>query len=186
MDTNGPTILTKTARDGRTIEIFEIETSTGPSCRARVNGETLPGYGGPVGLLTPRDGAVAYIPTKPAIGLTADEAAVITERWAVRRAAERAAFDASPAGALAALRRERERLADVVADKIEQMDTTFERMHGEEDALAWHVKSLSETDIDTARAAVRAFDAEHPEVLAAIKAERDAEFARSYFARGLD
>ena len=186
MDTNGPTILTKTARDGRVIEIFEIETRTGPSCRVRVNGEALPGQGGPVGLLKPRDGAVAYLPTKPAIGLTADEATVITERWAARRAAERAVFDATPAGELAALRRERERLSNEYAYAIEYSERTFERMHSTEDVMAWPTKATNDQRVDAALAAVRAFDAEHPEVLAAIKAEKDAEFAQSYFARGLD
>ena len=74
---------------------------------------------------------------------------------------------------------QRERLADAVADARERAERTFERLHAAEDALAWHRKAELERDVETARVALCAFDAEHPEVIGAIEAERAAENART-------
>lgn len=73
---------------------------------------------------------------------------------------------------------QRERLVDAIANARERAERTFERMHAAEDALAWHRKEQLEAEAETARAALRAFDAAHPEVIAAIEAERAAEQAR--------
>lgn len=84
---------------------------------------------------------------------------------------KRAALEATP-------EYQRSRLINALEDAVERSERTFARMHASEDALAWSAKVANDQVVDTARAALRAFDAEHPEVLAAIKAERAAEVAR--------
>jgi len=115
--------------------------------------------------------------TRLGFSMTALVAAVNGHDLDGKRAAE------SPA---VTLRRERERLADAVAGLRDEQEETFHRLHAGQDMSAWSSRLTFEHRIDAAVAQLNIFDAEHPEVLATIKAERAADHAQSFAARGLD
>lgn len=175
-------VLTKTASDGREIEIL----TDGYYFKSRLDGQVLPGAT-TMGKTKPfeRNGTT-YSHYVGKIALTADEAATAEAGRQAIYEAERAAFAASPAGQRQALRDQRSALAATLNAAAAETDATFARMHDAQDAGAWAVKVENERHVTAAREALAAFDAQHPEVLTAIRAERSADYAQSFAGRNLD
>jgi hypothetical protein len=61
---------------------------------------------------------------------------------------------------------------------IEDADAEFERLHDAEDPGAWAAKRKREPEIEAALQAIKQFDIDHPEIVAAIKAESKASAER--------
>jgi hypothetical protein len=76
------------------------------------------------------------------------------------------------------LRRERRELVSDIQAAIEDQADAFERAHAREDVLAWNIKASHEPKIEAARTALAAFDAEHPEIIAQIRAEKSESATR--------
>lgn len=163
-------IVTRTTKTGRTLEIRvrrdildqfsavatldgERAASGTPQKLDRATARKLPGF-------------THYIPDHRApIALTTAEAEALSAAIA---AAERD----DPATQARALRDERRNLVGDVLAAIEGQSDAFERAHAREDVRAWDIKLSHEPKIEAAQAALAAFDAAHPEIVAAIRAEK--------------
>ena len=93
-----------------------------------------------------------------------------------------AAFDLTPEGRMVLLRRQRSEILDRRSACLDAQDRKMQR------SFASSVFSGPDhhEQYDAIQAELDAFDAEHPEVIGAIKAERDAELANSFIGRNID
>lgn len=93
-----------------------------------------------------------------------------------------AAFDLTPEGRMVLLRRQRSEILDRRSACLDAQDRKMQR------SFASSVFSGPDhhAQYDAIQAELDAFDAEHPEVIGAIKAERDAELANSFIGRNID
>jgi hypothetical protein len=165
-------VLTKTLTDGRTAIVI-IEPAPGGgvlAAVARVDGVELGSHCGPHHLAPNMpDGYVAAIGR---LLLTAEEAAQM-------EAAYRAAEAAQPADPLTGLLAERERLVAAVEGYTDQWtDDRSATFHAGDHPNPFAADARNEQLINDAEAALVAFDAAHPEVVAAVRAERDAAMRR--------
>lgn len=175
-------VLTKTASDGRAIEIL----TDGNYFRARLGGELLPGAT-TMGKIKPfeRNGKT-FSHYVGKIALTADEAATAEAGRQAIYETQRAAFLATPAGQLQALIDQRQPLVWAVNAAVEADRSAFEHLHAVEDVRCWTEQGNRQRVIDEAQAALAAFDAAHPEAVAEINARNRREYEQSFVARGLD
>lgn len=150
---------------GKAVEITMTGSICGVSCEATVAELGLRGTPvGPLPLPVPQQGATHYIKIgKNAVGLSADAAAAIE----TARGTEQAAWDASPEGQRVRLERQRESLEMDISLAADRQMGRRERAWARDGYAS--IDSAAET---TARAALAAFDAAHPEILGAMKAER--------------
>lgn len=166
-------IVTRTTQDGRTLEIGVKRYIPGSwVATATLNGTHA--AMGSVLALEPKlkarlPGITHYIPGTAPIALRAEEAQILLAAIA---AGEQADLE-TPEAQIERLRTERrERVGDIQAAIEEQADA-FEAAHTREDVLAWQIKARHEPAIAAARAALAAFDAAHPDIIAAIRAEQE-------------
>lgn len=165
-------IFSKQTTDGRAVVVFGGEYLGEAIIRkVTINGVASKGISSNVySLPQPQDVATHYIAGKPPVGLTTAEAEqIITELAALQ-----AVIDATiaPVAAISNLRNERRDLIAQHAGLCDEQTYQFERAHALQDANAWHIKASYDTQIATAEQSIVDFDAAHPEVLAAIEAER--------------
>lgn len=106
------------------------------------------------------------------LALTDDEAGAV--RSAV--VAAKATHAATPQAMARKLRSERQSLCDAHAGALDAMDEHRERCF--QGDIGFHGMEPYQAKIDAAVAAIAAFDADHPEVIAAINAERKAQTER--------
>lgn len=180
-------LLRKTSRDGQ--RHIAVVTTDGRWLRVRLDGALLAEATTDPARLPKsqaRDGLTHYLPGPPPIGLTFAEAATIEAGLRAVREAAGAAFAATPAGELAALRARRADLVEHIQATMEHAEAEFGRLDAAQDARAWPQRRAIEADAEALRAELAAFDAAHPEVWAALQAERQAEAAQSFVARHLD
>jgi len=74
---------------------------------------------------------------------------------------------------------QRAKLVNEIGSLRDEQTATFERLHAREDARAWSAKNSYEPKIAAAAEALAAFDAEHPEIIAAIREQREIERQRN-------
>jgi hypothetical protein len=72
----------------------------------------------------------------------------------------------------ATLEEQRRDLVASIRGLIDESDAAFERAHAREDVMAWEIKRRHDARVDEARRALTDFDAAHPEIIAAIRAEQ--------------
>lgn len=169
----GVAILTKTSTGGKQV----VVSLDGGRVTATVDGVAVAGEGEPVklGKSAVKGDITHYLPTKPAIGLTAAEAATISAAAAGERETARLARVAA-AGPVAGLREQRRELLTALTAAQWAQDEAAERAHATGDAR--NVAAEHQPAVTAAEQALAAFDVAHPEVLATIRAERAAEAAR--------
>jgi hypothetical protein len=76
------------------------------------------------------------------------------------------------------LRDQRRQIASDIQSAIEESDAAFERAHAREDVMAWEIKRQHDVKVEAVRGALQEFDAAHPDVVAAIRAEKQAAAER--------
>lgn len=126
-------------------------------------------------LKAPKQGATHYLDAyKHSIGLDATNAQI------VRDAIEdfRAAYQVSPAGQVELLRKQRRDLQDEIAGMWDAMDEAKEQAFAVDTGAGWDKVKQYQGNAEAAKAALAEFDAAHPEIIAAITAEKDAATAR--------
>ena len=178
-------ILSKTAQTGQQIEVKSYEYLPGQHiAQLFIDGNYVSGPERPQALSAPKNGVTHFLgggfggqkqSGKPAVGLTADEAARIN---AALDAADRAAAETPEAG-LRKLMDEREGLTAAVRGLEEDEQAARERMMEDESNDGAFPFPDFEGRINAARRAVAAFDSAHPEVVACLQSER-AERVRSF------
>lgn len=126
-------------------------------------------------LKTPKSGATHYLDAgQTPIGIDAATAKMLTEAI---NALEQD-YWRSPAGQVEHLRRERRALVDEKGTCLDNMSAARERaVHGST-SVEWDKARRYEIRANAAQAQIVAFDLAHPEIIAAITAERDAATAR--------
>lgn len=148
--------LTKTSSKGNQVTVY----TDGARCRVELDGRDLGVCGGPVKVRTSA-GLVWILDVKPAIGLTDAEAAAVE-----------AAMSAALVQRQLSLPEQRLQLVDALREAIarygREREAAFEADLGQLPA---------DTEIETAYAALKAFDAAHPEIAAAAAGAADAERA---------
>lgn len=183
-------LVTRTTRDGRTLTVGVKDYLPGhPIAVAYLDGKLAasgtplavdaPGaFGGTPKLAAIKAQGVTHVLTNASrtvsIALFAAEAAPILAEIDRRRDA----YAASPEGRAAGLRSEREALVAAVDGAIEDQADAYDRAHDRQDAAAEIIRREHQPAVDAARAALAAFDAAHPEVADAIRAERMARADR--------
>lgn len=174
------TALTKTSRDGRAIEIKAHLSADGHiTAEALVAGKSA---GHQYGITRLPDAARRKLPAgyTHAVGQV-----VLTEAEAaqVQTALDRlsAEWRASEAGQRAALVAERQDLAREIRHLLEEGDYRAERYHatGAGDGHEHAIRAEYERRAEAARARLAEFDAAHPEIIAALRAEHEAAAAES-------
>lgn len=163
------TILTKTAKSGQAIEIQFDAEAYNPVAKIIVDGKQM-GFShvAPVKLPAPvGDVTHGLKGNKVSIGLTADEAAIITAAFVAAHAAK--------ADPLATLKLERSALVRTISGIYDDAQAEYERRHDRQDMTAWSAKAEIEATAETVKAELAAFDVAHPEVIAAVRAEREAQ-----------
>jgi len=163
-------VIKKTGKDGRTVEIKLHRYAGQHVAQAYLDGKYV-GTGDPTKLNKRVGDTTHYLShTKPAIGLTSEEAKAIIEAIRVADEAERQ----TPSGKLDTLRAERQRLAAEVSGHMDDADDAVNRAHdrGIVD-VGYHERAKHVEAAEEARERLAQFDAEHPEILAAIKKERE-------------
>ncbi|MEU2769402.1 hypothetical protein ABZ628_21970 [Streptomyces diastaticus] len=169
--------MTKSLSDGRTITL-DIEPADGsamPRCVARAQDGAMIDWAGVISQLPEAARPAPELTHRlNKIVLTSDEAASLESL--LQKA--RAVYDATPEGAAYALRCRRDQLVRAVEDiaslSAHRRETSFDDEGG--DGLAAYLAGegkadqLKETE---AREALADFDAKHPEVAAAVRAERE-------------
>lgn len=168
-------ILTKTASSGQRVEVFLVEQATGSYyLRATVDGQGA--ASGHLQPLPPK--AAAKTPATHhlggKVGFTAEE----TARIEAACAAAKAAYAASPEGQSEALRAERDKLTWRITALIDEDARAFERMMEDGDNDGACPPRSRRAEIEAAEEARRAFDREHPEVLAQIRSEKEEQTRR--------
>lgn len=154
-------IFTKTATNGQLIEVHAHETLPGSwIAQLSIDGKYISGPSRPQALKTPKGDVTHFLGEKPAVGLTASEAAIITAELDARIAA----WKATPAGVHYALRNERERLLAEYRGALDEQEAAFEHGHKSDGSSAWIAKKAAQPKIDAAREALAAFDLAHPEI----------------------
>jgi hypothetical protein len=167
------TILTKTASTGQRIEVGLNDRR---SLWVKMDGNQVTGHGLLMPLSSPRNGATHYISIgKAGVGFTAEEAATIEQA----QAAAEEAYEQQPERIAQRLRNRREQLALAVLGAEDEAAAAFNRAwdRGDEGG-AFRSRSEWEKTASERREALSAFDAEHPEVIATIRAEKDAAARR--------
>lgn len=165
-------IVTRTTKDGRTLEV-SVKRYLPGSWTAIATLDGAYAANGSVLDLTPQvkaqlPGFTHYVLGKSPIALKADEAQILLAAIAAGERADRE----TPEAQIERLRTERRQLVGDVQSAIEEQADAYEAAHAREDVLAERIQASHEPAIATARAAVQAFDAEHPEIVAAIRAEQ--------------
>lgn len=114
-------------------------------------------------------GFTHYVHTgKAPVALKADEAQALLAAIAAGEQTDRE----TPEAQIERLRNERRQLVGDVQSAIEEQSDAYETAHARQDVLAEQIKAQHEPAITAARAAVQAFDASHPEIIAAIRVEQ--------------
>lgn len=72
------------------------------------------------------------------------------------------------------LEEQRRSLAEAVRDALDEASYQYERAHAREDARAEIIRREYDAKTTTARAALDAFDTEHPEIVTALRASKAA------------
>lgn len=183
----GTTIFSKVASTGAAIEIKvdSIDRFGRPWFRAHVDGVAA-GTADTRTIIISKPRDLYGFGAGPTVGLTGAERARLESAMAEIAAATTAARAATAAGHEQALVQRRAELAAAVRAACDGEDGRFDAAHAGQDESAWTGKRGGEAAIDAARQALAAFDAEHPQIVAAIRAARDAQQAQSFVARGLD
>ena len=150
-------ILTKTAKTGQTITV----SLRGTTLEVALDGKTV-ASGSLQELATPRGDVTHHLGGK--VGFTAAEAETL-------RAAQRAASPPSPA-------EQRRLLAARPGGLQDERLAAYERGHASDGSAAHAAAGRWDAEIEAARQALAEFDAAHPEVLAAIRAEKSEIAAR--------
>jgi hypothetical protein len=159
--------VTKQTRDGRTVTISAVIKHTVAWAQAVLDGKVV---------ASGKPGVIPAIPGRPEfthglgrVALTADEFTAVCDLID----AAQAEYDATPEGRFEVLSRQRERLVaeayGAVDDAADDKAAAFDA-----DELERYLvlqEGEDETRIAHLSAAVRVFDREHPEVLAALRAE---------------
>ncbi|RZF02947.1 hypothetical protein [Streptomyces albidoflavus] len=174
--------LTKTLSDGRIITLAAepADGSALPRCVARAEDGALIDWAGTVSPLPEAARPAPELTHRLSrVVLTAEEA---TSLEALLREA-RAAYDATPEGTAYGLRCRRDKLVRAVEDIAgliaHRRETAFDDEGG--DGLGTYLSGEGKADErrrDEARKALDDFDAAHPEVVAAVRAEREEEKQR--------
>lgn len=120
-------------------------------------------------------GFTHYVLGKAPIAIKADEAEILLAAIAAGEQSDRE----TPEAQIERLRTERRQLVGDVQAAIEEQSDAYESAHARQDVMAEQIKARHEPAIAAARAAVRAFDAAHPEITAAIRAEQQERTERS-------
>lgn len=183
----GTVIFTKVASTGAAVEITldAVDRFGHPWFRAHVDGVPAERADTRTIILSkPKD--LHGFGAGPTVGLTGADRARLEAAMAEVAAVTRAAHAATAAGHEQALRRRRAELAAAVRAAVAGEDGRFDAARAQQDEAAWTGKRAGDAAIATAREALAAFDAEHPQVVAAITAATEAERAQSFVARGLD
>jgi hypothetical protein len=157
-------IFTKTATSGQQIEVQMEELADGRhQGRLTLDGKYMSSWGRAALIDQPKGDITHYIGR---VGLTTAEAAQINGTLAQADAA-------SPKARLVARREERRLLVCEYQGFEEAADAAFERGHESDGSAAWTAKRAYDGRIEAARVKLAEFDAAHPEVLEAIRAEKD-------------
>lgn len=180
-------IFTKTTSDGRAVVVCaDVDNFNGARIAdVKLAGKSLGGYAPSVSPLpdSHRRGAVThFISCNPPIALTTDEAAKIEAALSELYAGWLETDDGRShvaAQRIPDLLRQRDGLIAAYQGLCDEQADQFERAHARQDATAWQIKERYEARIESAAKAVRDFDAAHPNVVAAIKAERAADVERA-------
>ena len=156
-------ILTKTTKAGEVIIDTTLFLNSHHCLNVTLAGQLVVSNGTAQALPKPQ-GEMTHViyGRKVAIGLTTAEAEQIST--ALRT------LDATLPGALLVQRR------GLVADLdmlVAMQSAAYDKAHAQQDARAMTIRSSYDSQIADAEAAIAAFDATHPDVIAAIKAERD-------------
>jgi hypothetical protein len=161
--------VTKTTRDGRTVEITAHINYGQAWASATLDGQQIESGSKP-GKCPPIPGHPEYTHSLGRVALTTDEYDAVIALLAEAQAE----YNATAEGQRAMLRHQRERLTDMLnaatEGAIEDKADAFDR--GE---LAQYFRSQhgdDETAIAQCRAALRLFDREHPEIVAEIQADK--------------
>ena len=172
--------LTKTSRDGRAIEIkAHLSTDGHITAEGLVAGKST---GRQYGISRLTDAARRKL---PALYTHAVGQVVLTDAEAaqVQAALDRlsAEWRASEAGQRAALVAERQDLAREIRHLLDEGEDRAERYHatGSGDGHEHAIRAEYERKAEAARVKLAAFDAAHPEIIAALRAEREAAAAES-------
>ena len=164
--------VTRVTRDGRTLEVSVKRYLPGSWVAvARLDG-VMAGRGS-VLELAPKlkaqlPGYTHYVLGKAPIALLADEAATLLAAIAAGEQADRETVAVQAERA----RNERRQLVGDVQAAIDDQAHAYEAAHARQDVLAEQIKAQYEPAIAAARAALQAFDAAHPEIVATMRAEQ--------------
>lgn len=164
-------ILSKQTSDGRAVVVFGGEyLGEAIIRRVTIGAETIRGISSNVySMPKPQGAATHYIAGKPPVGLTSAEADQIIAALATLQAIINTAK--APVAAVSNLSNERRDLVAQHAGLCDEQSYQFERAHAQQNENAWNIKASYEPKIEAAEAAIAAFDAAHPEILAEIKTE---------------
>lgn len=126
-------------------------------------------------LKAPKQGATHYLDAyQHSIGLDAANAHIVKDAIA----AFRTAYEQSPAGQVERLRKERRDLQDEIGGWWDAMSEAREKAFGSDTGAGWDKAKKYEAKAEAAKIRLAAFDTAHPEIIAAITAEKDAATAR--------
>jgi hypothetical protein len=174
-------IIRRQLRDGRWLEVRGREEEGRWYAVAAIDGsEVASSSWAPLDEIS--DAQAARLPAEFAGGYRIGPVALTRAEGDKVRAAEvaaRAAWEASPAGQRAALVAERRALASRLAGAREAAAFHAERAWERGDEAAGVARARDDAAVRAARAALMAFDAAHPEVVAALEAERAERAERS-------
>lgn len=91
------------------------------------------------------------------------------------------------------LEEQRSRLVSAIADALEEQENAFSRGHNSDGSSAYNAKAGLQPKVDATRAALKEFDAAHPEIAEQVRRQAETEAAKikadhaeSFAARGLD
>ena len=162
------TIISKTSAAGQAIEIRIAPEWEGSSfyraygyLDGKRHGQGFTTFGQPKML-----NGKTYVATVGKLALTTDEYNAV-------QTAIKAAEGATIEGRIRALRQEREGLRINVQAALDDMTAARERAFDEDTGSLWGDVTRAEAEVETAQQALREWDASHPEVIAAIKADEE-------------
>jgi hypothetical protein len=181
MDTSTKDILTLATPTGKAVTVTFLHSYQGESRlwvelpAAGIKGQSSR----PLPLKTPTQGATHYLDVAgKAVGLDAANAQRIEDLYQARKAA----WGESAAGQAAALRSAREHLVREKAGWLDAMSAAREQAFASDTGAGWAEAKDYEAKATAADEKIAAFDRAHPDVVAAIKAEKD-ESRRRFLAQ---
>ena len=175
----GTTVLTKITSTGVTLSLVLSQTTESFAGVEIVMDGTVRGTGDRVYRIIPTKGVRHAIGYKPMVGLSDEEAVIVQAAIDATSTTLRAAHNLTPDGKRAALHTERDMLRTRIAALYDEQSATFERLHATQDMTAWSREAAFEGQITAAEAALGAFDAAHPEIVAEVKIAREIQSAEN-------